>query len=140
MLLRVVRFVVEDEAINKAMDRNPYLADKLGDIDWSMCHVKGEGTFLLSPPMVTSSAQFFIVEGYMRAAFGDPSHLVEDLTEGYKLLRTRAPQAYDYGYCIEIAKMQGEFGEERLVVLPKEHVAYQSGRYSSGMYTPIDCS
>jgi hypothetical protein len=35
--------------------------------------------------------------------------------------------------------MPGEFGPERLVAMPKENVAYQSGRYSSGMYTPVEC-
>jgi hypothetical protein len=35
--------------------------------------------------------------------------------------------------------MAGEFGVERLVAMPAESVEYQSGRYSSGMFTPIDC-
>ena len=91
-------------------------------------------------PMSTTSAKFFIIEQCLRSMYGDPPHLIVNMTGKYKLLRTRAPQCYDYGYVIEIGTMPGEFGEERLLAIPKESVEYQSGRYSSGMYTPIDCS
>ena len=93
----------------------------------------------MSRPMATTSPQYFAVEQAMRSLFGDPKYLFVDLTGNYELLRTRAPQNYDYSYVIEVAKMQGEFGEERLVAIPHESVEYQSGRYSSGMFTPIKC-
>ena len=94
----------------------------------------------MSRPMATTSPQYFAVEQAMRSLFGDPKYLFVDLTGNYELLRTRAPQNYDYSYVIEVAKMQGEFGEERLVAIPNDSVEYQSGRYSSGMFTPIKCS
>lgn len=70
---------------------------------------------------------------------GSTDQYIEDLTAEYKLLRTRAPTAYDYDYVINLGKVHGEFGEERLVAIPTQNVRYQSGRYSSGLYTPIMC-
>jgi len=91
-------------------------------------------------PMATTSDLYFQVEQILRSLFGDPPHLAKDLTADYALLRTRAPVAYDYDYVIQIGTVAGEFGEERLVAMPKKSVEYQSGRYSSGMFTPINCS
>lgn len=105
----------------------------------SKCDLNPNKGFYTSEPMATTSAKFFECEQYLRSLAGDPPHLIEDLTKGYRLLRTRAPQNYDYGYCIEVGTMPGEFGVERLVAMPVESVEYQSGRYSSGMFTPIDC-
>jgi len=105
-----------------------------------LCDIGRVGEFWHSEPMATTSAKFFIVEQSLRSLYGDPPHLFVDVTANYKLLRTRAPQSYDYGYVIEIGTMEGEHGPERLVAIPKKSVEYQSGRYSSGMYTPIDCS
>ena len=95
--------------------------------------------FYVSVPLSTTSAKFFVAEQYLRSLVGDPPHLIDDVTDRFSLLRTRAPKAYDYDYCIDIGTMQGEFGEERLVAVPKRSVEYQSGRYSSGMFTPITC-
>jgi hypothetical protein len=99
---------------------------------------KVDGAYV-SVPMSTTSKQFFIAEQCLRSLVGDPPHLIEDVTDRFSLLRTRAPKAYDYDYCIDIGTMNGEFGEERLVVVPRRSVEYQSGRYASGMFTPIDC-
>lgn len=99
-----------------------------------------DGGSFVTPPMATTSTVFFELEQLVRSMFGDPPHIIKDLTASYRLLRTRAPVAYDYGYVIQIGTMPGEFGEERLVAIPAKSVEYQSGRYSSGMYTPVDCS
>lgn len=94
----------------------------------------------VSKPMATTQKEFFICEQLLRGIVGDPSHVIHDVTPDYSLLRTRAPRDYDYAYVIEIGRMEGEFGEERIVAIPKKSVAYQSGRYSSGLHTPIDCA
>jgi hypothetical protein len=98
--------------------------------------------------MSTTSREYFDIEQCLRSLFGDRQHWdTVDVTRKYRLLRTRAPQAYDYGYVIEVGTMlpraeknETERDAERLVAIPRESVEYQSGRYASGMYTPIDCS
>lgn len=136
-MFSIVQMKVPSEKLEDMAERRSGMMDCLHRaIGVGMYEHKG---FYFSAPMATTSAQYFIVENALRSMFGDPPHLFEDVTSNYKLLRTRAPQAYDYGYVIEIGTMPGEFGTERLVAIPKENVEYQSGRYSSGMYTPIEC-
>lgn len=136
-MLRIVRFkIVREKLIKFAETRRDAVKaiQELTDLDSS-------GDSFYAEPMATTEARYFVVEQWLRSMFGDRIHWdTVDLTADYTLLRTRAPKAYDYGYVIEIGRMDGEFGEERMVAIPKESVAYQSGRYSSGMYTPIDCS
>lgn len=136
-MFRIVRFRIPVDQFDELIESRKEVARRF--YDEAGTFFRGDG-FYVSPPMSTTSKQFFVAEQYLRSLVGDPPHLIENLTADYKLLRTRAPQAYDYNYVIEIGKMQGEFGEERLVAMPKRHVEYQSGRYSSGMYTPVDCS
>lgn len=100
----------------------------------------GDGKEYVSKPMATTQKEFFACEMLLRGIVGDPPHMIKDITSNYSLLRTRAPRAYDYDYVIEIGRMDGEFGEERIVAIPKSRVEYQSGRYSSGLYTPISCA
>jgi hypothetical protein len=47
----------------------------------------------------------------------------------YKLIETNAPVEYDYAYVIPCFK----YDDMRLVLIPEESVAYQCGRYASGM-------
>ena len=134
-MFRIVQFKIPEHRVEQWVEQDKtafrYFYEK--------CKLDQRGEFYYSEPMSTTSAKFFECEQYLRSLVGDPPHLIMDRTAEYRLLRTRAPQAYDYGYVIEIGKMPGEFGEERLVVVPKEYAEYQSGRYSSGMFTPIDC-
>jgi len=100
-----------------------------------------DGKNFVSEPMATTSAKYFDAEQCLRSIFGDRIHWdVKDLTADYKLFRTRAPVDYDYGYVVEIGRMDGRDKEERLVAIPHKSVEYQSGRYASGMFTPVDCS
>ena len=102
-----------------------------------------DGDDFVTEHMATTERKYFDAEQCLRSLFGDRINWdVVDVTPKYKLFRTRAPQAYDYGYCVEVATMPGETERdtERLVAIPRERVEYQSGRYSSGMFTPIDCS
>lgn len=135
-MFSIVRMRVHADKLCPLVDDKPAQFKRLHDATGELFARDGH---YVSEPMSTTSAKYFLVEQCLRSLFGDPPHLFEDMTAGYKLLRTRAPQAYDYSYVIEIGTMPGEFGPERLVAIPKEHVAYQSGRYSSGMYTPIEC-
>lgn len=101
------------------------------------------GEDFVTERMATTERRYFDVEQCLRSLFGDRIHWdVVDVSDEYKLLSTRAPVAYDYGYVIQVGIVPGETEKEteRLVAMPKESVEYQSGRYSSGMYTPIDCS
>lgn len=135
-MFRIVQIKVPDQKIFDAYKHSKSSLEGLQ----SVVDLAHRGDFFESEPMATTSAKYFAAESYLRSMFGDPPHLFVDLTSDYKLLRTRAPQAYDYGYVIEVGTMEGDSGPERLVALPKERVAYQSGRYSSGLYTPVDCS
>ena len=135
-MFRIIQWRLPKDKILESAKSDSYQVNRLQDLT-DLHSGKGEFT---TPPMATTSAMFFEVEQCVRSMFGDPPHLIKDLTADYTLLRTRAPVAYDYDYCIEIGTMAGKFGEERLVAVPNDRVEYQSGRYSSGMFTPIDCS
>jgi len=137
-MFRIIQFAIPyEDFIKKAGDgANRSTVEGIQE----NCKLDRDGDKWVSEPIATTSARFFVVEQYLRSLYGDPPHLIKDVTAKYKLLRTRAPVAYDYGYVVEIGTMPGEFGEERMVAIPKESVEYQSGRYCSGMFTPIDCS
>lgn len=136
-MLRIVQFKIDRE---KCIERAETYRSAVEGIQ-GLTRLDSSGDSFYTDVMATTEARYFTVEQYLRSMFGDRIHWdVVDLSDKYKLLRTRAPKAYDYGYVVEIGRMDGEFGEERLVAMPKESVEYQSGRYSSGMYTPIDCS
>jgi hypothetical protein len=135
-MFRIIRFKVPADRLMALYEQGVSAAEQFQDASGGLGQ---QGDYFYSVPMATTSARFFICEQYLRSMFGDPPHLIEDLTKGYRLLRTRAPKAYDYDYCIDIGTMPGEFGEERLVAMPADSVNYQSGRYSSGMFTPITC-
>lgn len=135
-MFRIVQIRVPFQSILDAHESNKYAVERLQE----SADFQRDGDDYVSEPMATTSAQYFRTEQYLRGVFGDPPHLFVDLTGNYKLLRTRAPQAYDYGYVIEVGTVQGESEIERLVAIPHERVEYQSGRYASGLYSPVDCS
>lgn len=134
-MFRIVQFKIPVAQFDELVESRPEAARRF----YEECDLSSVDGFYVSLPLSTTGVKFFVAEQYLRSLVGDPPHLIEDVTERFALFRTRAPQAYDYAYVIEIGKMQGEFGEERLVVIPKRSVDYQCGRYSSGMFTPIDC-
>lgn len=135
-MFRIIQFKIPAAQFEKLIEDRPEVTRRFYDEAGDLQRVDG---FYTSIPISTTSKQFFVAEQYLCSLVGDPPHLIEDVTDRFSLFRTRAPQSYDYGYVIEIGKMPGEFGEERLVVIPNRSVEYQSGRYSSGMYTPIAC-
>jgi hypothetical protein len=135
-MFRIVQVKIPEAVLSPFIEEDRPALDRLR----GYCDLHSHGGCFVSAPMSTTSAMFFNVEQCLRSMFGDPPHLFEDLTADYRLLRTRAPKAYDYDYCIDIGTVKGEWGEERLVALPKRSVEYQSGRYSSGMFTPITCA
>lgn len=134
-MLRIIRFKIPTDKVESLRETSAFsrFRKECGDIHES----RG---FFYTEPMATTGDKFFMCEQYLRGAVGDPPHLVEDISDRYRLLRTRAPKSYDYDYCLDVGTMPGKYGEERLVAVPKEHEGYQSARYSSGMYTPIDCT
>lgn len=135
-MFRIVQFKIPVAQFDKLIEDRPDATRRFYDECGDLARVDG---FYTSIPISTTSKQFFVAEQYLRSLVGDPPHLIEDVTDRFALLRTRAPVAYDYSYVITIGRMDGEFGEERLVAIPKRSVEYQSGRYASGMFTPIDC-
>lgn len=101
------------------------------------------GNNFQTDPLATTARDYFDAEQCLRSLFGDRCGWdVEDVSADYVLVSTTAPQSYDYGYCIEVGVVPGSDGrkDERLVAVPRERLEYQSGRYSSGMHTPIDVS
>jgi hypothetical protein len=135
-MFRIIQFKIPVAQFDKLIEDRPDATRRFYDEAGDLARIDG---FYVSLPMSTTSKQFFVAEQYLRSLVGDPPHLIENVTATFSLLRTRAPKSYDYGYVIDIGTMPGEFGEERLVAIPKRSVEYQSGRYSSGMYTPIAC-
>lgn len=134
-MFRIVQFKIPVEQYEKLIEERHDATRRFHD----QTDMQRDGAFYTSLPMSTTSAKFFVAEQYLRSLVGDPPHLIDNVTERYALLRTRAPKSYDYAYVIDIGTMPGEFGEERLVAIPKRSVEYQSGRYASGMHTPIEC-
>lgn len=99
-----------------------------------------DGSNFMTEPMATTARNYFDAEACLRSLFGDRCGWdVEDVSAEYTLVSTRAPESYDYSYCIDVATTLGD-PTERLVAIPRERLEYQSGRYSSGMFTPIDVS
>ena len=136
-MFRIVQFKVNRE---KLIERSETRRDAMDAIQ-ELTKLESQGDSFYAEVMSTTEARYFAIEQWLRSMFGDRIHWdTVDLSADYKLLRTRAPQSYDYGYVVQVGTMAGEFGEERIVAMPKKSVEYQSGRYSSGMYTPIDCS
>lgn len=75
-----------------------------------------------------------ITEAAYIAAF--PGCEWHSTTTPYALVETNAPQAYDYGYTVDLGvdEMTTRTGIIRLVAMPVERVEYQCGRYMSGLY------
>lgn len=138
-MIRIIRFEIDDEALYAAHKASRGTVERLQDL----LDLSSSNDVYSSEAMATTSAKFFEAEGYLRSLFGDGGESGKwqaiDYTEQYALLRTRAPKDYDYGYCVEVGQVAGEFGDERLVAMPKDRVEYQSGRYSSGMFMPTRC-
>jgi hypothetical protein len=134
-MFRIIQFKIPEAQYEKLIEERPDATLRFHE-EANVAKVDG---FYVSVPTSTTSSKFFVAEQYLRSLVGDPPHLIEDVTDRYSLLRTRAPKAYDYDYVIDIGTMPGEFGEERLVAIPKRSVEYQSGRYASGMFSPIEC-
>jgi hypothetical protein len=149
-MLRIIRFEIDLEALveaSKTRETTVRTIQDLGDLQSS------NGVFY-TRAMSTASAAYFDIEQCLRSLFGDGSSIVAsaedretsgkwvvcDYSDIYKLVRTRAPKDYDYAYCVDVGRVDGMSSEERLVAMPADKVEYQSGRYSSGMFTPIDCS
>ena len=149
-MFRIVRIEVDYDAL---IEKGETRRDQIKRL-YELADLQSSNGVFYTKAMSTTSAAYFEVEQIFRSMFGDGSTIVAtaedreyhakwvvcDYSDIYKLLRTRAPRDYDYAYCVEVGTMQGEFGEERLVAVPKDRVDYQSGRYSSGMFTPVDCS
>jgi hypothetical protein len=135
-MLRIVRFEIDSEAFYEAYKSSESTVKRIqdaGDLD-SNCDVYA------SKAMSTTSSDYFNVEAGLRSLFGDQTKWkVIDYSDNYALVRTRAPVDYDYGYCVQVGVVTTEFGEERLVAMPKDRVEYQSGRYGSGMFSAVDC-
>lgn len=134
-MFRIVQIKIPENILRPLIDDDKPSVTRLR----ATCDLHYDKHTFISEPMPTTSVRFFNAEQCLRSMFGDPPHLIEDITAEYRLLRTRAPKSYDYSYVVEVGTMEGEFGTERLVAIPRTSVDYQSGRYASGMYTPITC-
>ena len=148
-MFRIIRFEIDSTALIAASKERRGTVEKIQDIG----DLESSNGVFFSKAMATTSAEYFELEGYLRSLLGDGGSIVAtaeerehsgkwvacDYSAIYKLVRTRAPKDYDYGYCVEIATVAGEFGPERLVAMPADRVEYQSGRYSSGMFMPVVC-
>jgi len=136
-MLRIIQFTIDFDKLVDVAESRRTTVEALRDY----VELHRDGDNFVTEAMSTASAKYFDAEQCLRSLFGDRIHWdVKDLSSNYKLFRTRAPVAYDYAYVVEIGRVDGRDKEERLVAIPKERVEYQSGRYSSGMFMPVDCS
>jgi len=139
-MFRIIRFEIDQEALIASADVHMSTVRALQEIGELGRY---DGAFS-SKAMATTSPGYFEMEQRLRSLFGDGGKSgkwqVIDHSKKYGLLRTRAPKEYDYGYCVEIGTIAGENGPERLVAMPADRVEYQSGRYSSGLFCPVNCS
>lgn len=136
-MLRIIHFKIDRKKLVDVAESRRTTVDALQNY----VDLHSDGDSFVTEAMSTASAAYFDAEQCLRSLFGDRIHWdVVDMSSNYKLFRTRAPKAYDYGYVVEVGRVDGRDKEERLVAIPLERIEYQSGRYSSGMYTPVDCS
>ena len=149
-MFRIIRFEVDFDSLVKRGETRRDQVKRLYEI----ADLQSSNGVFYTKAMSTTSPEYFETEQIFRSMFGDGTSIeataesrettskwvVIDYSDVYRLLRTRAPRSYDYAYVIEVGVMQGEFGEERLVAMPEDRVEYQSGRYSSGLFTPVLCS
>jgi len=149
-MLKIVRFEIDREAFAAAYKTDKSVVERLQD--WG--DLQSSNGVFYSKAMATTSSDYFNIEAGLRSLFGDGGSInasaenrdhsgkwvVCDYSDIYTLVRTRAPKDYDYAYCVEVGVTTTEFGEERMVAMPSDRVAYQSGRYSSGMFFPTVCS
>lgn len=59
------------------------------------------------------------------------------VNEEYHLYYTRAPRRYDYNYVIPLYAENPNCDttvQDRYILIPQEHVAYQCARYRSGLF------
>ena len=149
-MLRIIRIEIDyDGLIEKGETRR----DQIKRL-YEVADLQSSNGVFYTKAMSTASKEYFEVEQILRSMFGDGSSIVAsaekreitapwvvcDYSDIYTLLRTRAPEAYDYGYCVQVGTVEGESQTERLVAVPNDRVDYQSGRYASGMFMPIVCS
>ena len=135
---RIVQFEIDFDALVDAADCNSSTVEAI----YNLTKLSSGDDKFTSEIMSTTEDRYFAIENYLRSLFGDRTKWdTKDLTSEYSLLRTSAPVDYDYGYVIEIGTCPGLSGKiDRMVAMPKTRVEYQSGRYSSGLFTSWECS
>ena len=136
---RIVTFEIDFDALVDASDANRSTVENI----YNLTKLHSDDDKFVSEIMSTTEDRYFAIESYLRSLFGDRGSRwdTKDLTSEYSLLRTSAPVDYDYGYVIEIDTCPGLGGKiDRMVAMPKTRVEYQSGRYSSGLFTSWECS
>lgn len=136
---RIVTFEIDFDALVDASDANRSTVESI----YNLTKLHSDDDKFVSEIMSTTEDRYFAVESYLRCLFGDRGSRwdTKDLTSEYRLLRTSAPKDYDYGYVIEIGTCPGLSGKiDRMVAMPAKSVEYQSGRYSSGLFTSWQCS
>ena len=138
-MFRIIRIEVEREALIDAGKTSRSTVERLHEL---VDLTSSNGVFY-TVAMATTSTKYFEVESCLRSLFGDSGASAKwqviDYSSVYVLIRTKAPKDYDYGYCVDAGQVAGESGTERLVAVPQDKVAYQSGRYESGMFMPVAC-
>lgn len=134
-MFRIIRIEIEIEALVQASKTSRDTVERIqetGDL------ISSNGVFS-TKAMATTSSDYIEIESVLRGLFGESDKWkVIDYSSQYVLVRTRAPRDYDYGYCVDVGTVGGAC-IERLVAVPVGKLEYQSGRYSSGMYTPVAC-
>jgi hypothetical protein len=137
-MFRIVRIEIDYDRLIDAGETRRSAIERL----YEKCGLNSSNEVFFTKAMATTGADYYEAECTLRSMFGDAGNVwkVIDYSDDYRLVRTTAPKDYDYGYVIEVGTVQGESKTERLVAMPERNVAYQTGRYSSGLYSALECS
>ncbi len=131
MNIKVVRFMVTEKEIEHTSD---WVMEALSDrCEWSYRTVK-ETDYYISVPVLSASKTAVEIVDCLHA--NGVQYEIDDMSGGYDLWMTHAPECYDYtGFgTMHVGSLRSEKNDLRLVAIPRERADYQIGRYASGLY------
>lgn len=131
-MMKIIRFAIPCEQFRTFIRESKLLAKRFDKECGGLLSMDGK---FVSVPMATTSAAYIEAHATLNEFFGYSGAFIEDNTSEFSMVRTNAPEAYDYGYVISVGTTDGS----RLLAIPSSRVEYQRGRYSSGLYASTVC-
>jgi hypothetical protein len=123
-LFTLVRFTISETTLHALLSGDPERRRALRAITWGS-RTTDAGEVLVTAPLRAEQART------LRAIFSGAEGVAEiDATPEYSFGSTRAPADYDGFGTLTL----GTEGDERLVAIRREHLAWQTSRYASGLH------